>query len=39
MFLTSGVNKQLDKTKFKTTFHKVLPHWTQGVEECLKKLS
>lgn len=29
----------LDKTKFKTTFHKVLPHWTQGVETCLSKLS
>lgn len=29
----------LDKTKFKTTFHKSLPHWTQGVEKCLKKLS
>lgn len=29
----------LDKTKFKTTFNKVLPHWTQGVELCLKKLS
>lgn len=29
----------LDKTKFKTTFNKSLPHWTQGVEECLKKLS
>ncbi len=29
----------LDKTKFKTTFHKVLPHWTQGVEQCLTKLS
>ncbi len=29
----------LDKTKFKTTFHKVLPHWTQGVEACLQKLS
>lgn len=29
----------LDKTKFKKTFHKVLPHWTQGVKQCLKKLS
>ena len=29
----------LDKTKFKTTFNKSLPHWTQGVEKCLKKLS
>ena len=29
----------LDKTKFKNTFHKVLPHWTQGVEQCLTKLS
>ena len=29
----------LDKTKFKTTFHKSLPHWTTGVELCLKKLS
>lgn len=29
----------LDKTKFKTTFHKSLPHWTKGVELCLKKLS
>ncbi len=29
----------LDKTKFKTTFNKSLPHWTKGVELCLKKLS
>lgn len=29
----------LDKTKFKTTFHKSLPHWTQGVQQCLSKLS
>ncbi len=29
----------LDKTKFKTTFNKRLSHWTQGVEECLSKLS
>ena len=29
----------LDKTKFKTTFHTSLPHWTKGVEQCLKKLS
>jgi len=29
----------LDKTKFKTTFNKVLWHWTQGVEQCLQKLS
>lgn len=29
----------LDKTKFKTVFNKVLPHWTKGVEICLKKLS
>ncbi|MBR2082575.1 MAG: dTDP-4-dehydrorhamnose reductase [Elusimicrobiaceae bacterium] len=29
----------LDKTKFKTIFAKSLPHWTQGVEACLKKLS
>lgn len=28
----------LDKTKFKTTFNKALPHWTKGVELCLKKL-
>lgn len=29
----------LDKTKFKHTFNKSLPHWTKGVELCLKKLS
>lgn len=29
----------LDKTKFKTTFNKSLPHWTQGVDKCLMKLS
>ncbi len=29
----------LDKTKFKTTYNKLLPHWTQGVEQCLQKLS
>ncbi len=29
----------LDKTKFKQTFKVQLPHWTQGVEKCLRKLS
>ena len=29
----------LDKTKFKTTFNKSLPHWTEGVDKCLMKLS
>ncbi|WP_428042184.1 dTDP-4-dehydrorhamnose reductase [Candidatus Avelusimicrobium fimicolum] len=29
----------LDKTKLKQDFHMCLPHWTQGVDECLKKLS
>lgn len=29
----------LDKTKLKQDFHVCLPHWTKGVDECLKKLS
>lgn len=29
----------LDKTKLKQGFHISLPHWTQGVDECLTKLS
>lgn len=28
----------LDKTKLKNTFNLSVPHWTKGVEECLKKL-
>lgn len=29
----------LNKAKFKRDFKMSLPHWTQGVEKCLKKLS
>lgn len=29
----------LDKSKIKRDFNVFIPHWTQGVEECLKKLS
>jgi dTDP-4-dehydrorhamnose reductase len=28
----------LDKTKFKTTFHQTIPHWTDSLEHCLSNI-
>lgn len=36
---TRPVYSVLDKSKIKKDFGITIPHWTQGVEECLKKLS